>query len=85
MLQYKDNAVAHIEAVIRPSEPPKPVTPSVSGHVAPAPKKIIKAYNRSIVFPAKQLESEAEVDAYVEQVREQLKQLIKGCDGIKLN
>ena len=53
--------------------------------MAPAPKKIIKAYNRSIVFPAKQLETEADVDAYVEQVRAQLKQLTKGCDGIKLN
>ena len=85
MLQYKDTAVARIEIAIRPPEPPKPVTPAKPGPVAPAPKKVIKAYNRSIVFPAKQLETEADVDAYVEQVRAQLKQLIKGCDGIKLN
>ncbi len=85
MLQYKDATVARIENVIRPPEPPKPVTPPKPGPVAPAPKKIIKAYNRSIVFPAKQLETEADVDAYVEQIRAQLKQLIKGCDGIKLN
>ena len=32
-----------------------------------------------------QLESEADVDAYVEKVRTQLKQLLKGSDGIKLN
>ena len=47
-------------------------------------KKIIKSFNRSIVFQAKQLESEADVDAYVEQMRIQLKQLLKGCDGIQL-
>lgn len=85
MLQYKDTAVARIEIAIRPPEPPKPVTPAKPGPVTPAPKKIIKAYNRSIVFPAKQLETEADVDAYVEHVRAQLKQLINGCDGIKLN
>lgn len=42
-------------------------------------------YNRSIVFPARTLESEADVDAYVEQIRSQLKLYLDGCDGIKLN
>lgn len=79
MLQYKDAAVARIEDITRPPEPPKP------GPVVPVPKKVIRPYNRSIVFPAKQLETEADVDAYVEQVRAQLKQLMRGCDGIKLN
>ena len=83
MLQYKDTAVARIENAIRPPEPPKPQPPRPDP--TPAPKKIIKSFNRSIVFQAKQLESEADVDAYVEQMRIQLKQLLKGCDGIKLN
>ena len=56
---------------------PAPVTP-------PQPKKIIKQYNRQIVFPAKRLESETDVDAYVEKIRDQLKQLLKNCDGIQL-
>ena len=85
MLQYKDTAVARIENAIRPPEPPKPQPPKPGLAVPPAPKKIIKSYNRSIVFPAMQLESEADVDAYVEKVRTQLKQLLKGSDGIKLN
>ena len=85
MLQYKDTAVARIENVIRPPQPPKPVDPPKPGPVKPAPKRIIKNYNRSIVFPAKQLETEADVDAYVEAMRKQLKQLLQGCDGIKLN
>ena len=82
MLQYKDTAVARIENAIRPPEPPKPQPPRPDP--TPAPKKIIKSFNRSIVFQAKQLESEADVDAYVEQMRIQLKQLLKGCDGIQL-
>lgn len=85
MLQYKDSAVVRIENAVRPPEPPKPVDPPKPGPVKPAPKKIIKNYNRSIVFPAKQLENEADVDAYVEVIRKQLKQLMQGCDGIKLN
>lgn len=85
MLQYKDAAVARIENVIRPPQPPKPVDPPKPGPVKPVPKRIIKNYNRSIVFPAKQLETEADVDAYVEAMRKQLKQLLQGCDGIKLN
>ena len=86
MLQYKDVTVERIENICRPPEPPKPVTPVKPGPATPpAPKKIIKAYNRSIVFPAKQLESEADIDAYLEKVRAQLKQLLTGCDGIKLN
>lgn len=85
MLQYKDTAVVRIENAIRPPEPPKPVDPHKPGPVKPAPRKIIKNYNRSIVFPAKQLETDADVDAYVELIRKQLKQLMQGCDGIKLN
>ena len=83
MLQYKDSACEKLENLKRPVEPPKPVTPTKPGTAAP--KKIIKAYNRSIVFPAKQLETDADVDAYLDKVRDQLKQLLKGCDGIKLN
>ena len=83
MLQYKDQTCGHLEAL---AKPPKPVTPPANGdkHEPPKPKRIIKAYQRAIVFPAKSLESEAEIDAYVEQMRRQLKQLLKGCDGIQL-
>ena len=30
-------------------------------------------------------EAEEEIDAYVEKIRTNMKQLLKGCDGIKLN
>ena len=88
MLQYKDDACGNIEVMTAAAD-------SRSGGVSQgvnqteakkgtALKKMIKPYNRQIVFPAKCLESEEDIDVYVEKVREQLKQLLKGCDGIQL-
>lgn len=84
MLQYKDKALERIETLLAPPVPPKPTVPPAGGP-APVVKKVIRSYNRSIIFPAKQLETMEDVDDYVEKIREQLKQLLKNCDGIKLN
>ena len=85
MLQYKDTACGQIEVMLTsPAPKPPVVTPSTPGPVTPAPKKIIKAYQRGIVFPAKKLESQEDIDEYVEQMRKQLTQWLKGCDGIQL-
>ena len=46
---------------------------------------MIRAYNRQVVFPAKNLQSDEDIDNYVEKIRAQLKQLLKNCDEIKLN
>ena len=83
MWQYKDEACDRIETLQKPPV----VTPPVAGGQtpAPAPKKVIKTIHRQAMFPAKTLESEADIDAYVEKVRAQMKQLLNGCDGIKLN
>ena len=84
--QYKDETVSRIESVINPPEPP--VTPprrrDDDPPVVPA-KEVIKAIHRQAMFPAKTLKSEEEIDAYVEKIRTNMKQLLKGCDGIKLN
>lgn len=88
MLQYKDNTVTLLEKLNAPA--PKPAehvvaeTGSGVNPVKPQPKKMIKTYNRSIIFPVKRLESEADINDYVEKIREQLKQLLKRCDGIEL-
>ena len=50
-----------------------------------AKKKVVRAYNRQIVFQAKTLQTDADIDDYVEKIRSQLKQLLKNCDEIKLN
>lgn len=91
MLTYKDETCERIEMLQKPAEPkpqPQPNTVKESGAEygnAPAPKKVIKSLNRQVVFPAKRLESDADIDAYVEKMRDQLKQLMKNCDGIQLN
>ena len=81
MLAYKDNTCSKIEAMQRPvpskSEPAREATTT-------ATKKHIRPFNRQVVFAAKRLESEADIDAYVERIRKQLKELLKNCDGIDL-
>ena len=86
MLQYKDNTVARIAALMAPAPvvDPKPVNP-VSPVKPPEPKKVIRKYNRSIIFPAKMLQSEEEIDTYTDELRDQLKRILKNCDGIQLN
>lgn len=79
MLTEKDEACAKLELLNRPPEPKPAASTSV-----PPKKKIIKFYNRQVVFPAKRLESEEEIDSYVENMRDTLKKLIKNSDGIEL-
>lgn len=85
--QYKDDTVSRIEAIVNPPvKPQPPVTPPGGGDKPVAPKKeVIKAIHRQAMFPAKTLKTEEEIDAYVEKIRTNMKQLLKGCDGIKLN
>ena len=82
MWTYKDDTLHHLEAVTRP-EPSKPVTPPKPNE-PPKPKKMIKSIYRQSIFPAKRLESESDIDAYVEQIRKQLLAYMKGSDGIDL-
>nr|MCR5090099.1 BREX system P-loop protein BrxC [Oscillospiraceae bacterium] len=82
--QYKDDTVSRIEAIVNP--PVKPVVPTPGPGAQPQPKKeVIKAIHRQALFPAKTLKTEEEIDTYVEKIRANMKQLLKGCDGIKLN
>ena len=79
MWQYKDETCERMEALQRPAVvPPSSVDEQTQ-------KKVIKTIHRQAMFPAKTLESEAEIDAYVEKIREQMKRLLNGCDGIRLS
>ena len=82
IIQQKDIACNRIEALTRPAPEPEPQPQPKPANTQP--KKIIKSYNRQILFPTKRLETEADVDSYVESIRHQLKELIKNCDGIEL-
>lgn len=86
MWQYKDSTCERIELLLKPAEPtPQPPTVKEPSSGYGEGKKDIKAYHRQTIFPMRTLESEADIDAYVETVRSHLKQLMKNCDGIKLN
>ena len=86
MCQYKDDTVGNIESVLASPAPKPQVQPTQQGkETAPVKKKVVRAYNRQVVFQAKTLQTDADIDDYVEKIRSQLKQLLKNCDEIKLN
>lgn len=74
LAKAKDEALAHIEKIVRPL-PPKPAP-------TPAPQKKYRVLNRAVTFPTCTLETEADVDAYVECLRAGLKKDLAECDGI---
>ena len=55
------------------------------GEKKTVPKKVIKTVYRQMAFPAKTLESQEDIDAYVERMRRYLTDMLRDCDGIKLN
>ena len=72
-----------IEAAMAPQVDPQP---PVSGgdEVEPPKKVVIKKIARQQMFPAKVLKSDEEIDAYVENIRKQMKQYLQGSDGIQI-
>jgi len=79
MVQHMDQALYNIELMKKPPVEVKPKTETETKQ-----KKIIKSYNRQIVFPTKRIETEEQLDSYVEQIRSQLKMYMQGCDGIEI-
>ena len=77
MWNYKDDTVSAIEL----EKTPEPITPTKPDQ----PKKHIKNVYRQAIFKQAILESQADVDAYVERMRSYLTALLKDSDGIKLN
>lgn len=82
MWNYRDDTVSKIEFALQPPKPVEPVKPV--DPVKPVPKKTYKPIFRQSLLKATKLESEEDIDAYVDKLRDQLKQLIKGVDGIEL-
>ena len=86
MCQYKDDTISNIEAVLAPEMPKTPSSILKEGNeVQFAKKKVVRTFNRQVVFQAKTLQNEEDIDEYVEKIRSQLKQLLKNCDEIRLN
>ena len=82
----RDEAVMAIDAAKAPKVPEKPPVTAGGGEVPPTPPKkvIIKKVARQQMFPAKILKSDEEIDAYVENIRKQMKQYMQGSDGIQI-
>ena len=82
MWNYRDDAVSKIDftkQLPKPEAPVKPVDPDKL-----VVKKTYKPIFRQSLLKAARLESDAEIDAYVDRLRDQLKTLLKGSDGIDL-
>ena len=80
---YKDDICEKIETANKPKEPiheNKSNTPAKT-----VQKKNIKNVYRQVLFPSKVLESQKDIDEYVERMRSYLSDMLKDCDGIKLN
>ena len=52
--------------------------------IPPQPPKKIKQIYRSFNVPARRLQSEADIDAYVNGLRSQLKDAMKGVDIVEI-
>jgi len=74
LFAYKDETVKRLMAL----QNVKPV------HAENTQHKAYKQVNRSIAFPTRILETEAEIDEYVEEVRANLKNLLGNSDGINI-
>ena len=81
MWNYRDDAVSKIEGTL---EPPKPIESPKPMNTNTTSKKTYKPIFRQSLLKAARLESEDEIDIYVDKLREQLKTLLKGSDGIEL-
>ncbi|MGN0491468.1 BREX system P-loop protein BrxC [Ruminococcus sp.] len=82
MFSYKDDMVDRMEAMKKPVDTEVPA--DVEKTEPPASKKVIKNVYRQAAFPSKTLESQDDIDAYVERMRAYLTAMMKDCDGIKL-
>ena len=83
MWTYKDQATMAMEGAMMPQVEPQP--PVKGGDEKEPPKKvIIKKVARQQMFPARVLKTDDDIDAYVENIRKQMKQYLQGSDGIQI-
>lgn len=89
IMQKLDSLDAQIKIALMPAELPKS-TPETKSQptsvVAPKPekKKIVKSLSRQLVSSSASIETQADIDAYVENIRKRLMTLKKDCDVLEL-
>lgn len=82
MWNYRDETLSKIEGALEPPKPAESEKPVCASKAKS--KKTYKPIFRQSLLKAARLESEEEIDIYVDKLREQLKTLLKGSDGIEL-
>lgn len=85
LARKKDEVCHRIEELLKP--PPK--VEKVTEKMEIIPKHTLetittKSYKRQVIFPAKQLKTESDVDTYVEEMRKKLKYMLESCDAINI-
>lgn len=85
MWTYKDQATMAIEVAMKPKVVPSVKALETDDERQPVKREIIKKIARQQMFPARVLKSEEDIDAYVENIRKQMKQYLQGSDGIQIN
>ncbi len=80
VLNYKDNICRRMEPMVTPVDPdPKPGVKDI-----PKPKRI-KTVRRYDLCSVKRLQTQEDIDKYVESIKEKLLQTLADCDGIQIN
>ena len=84
MWTRQDQDLKRIEIALTPpkSEDDDDNTPP---RIKPRPQKKYKTVYRNSAFPSKTLESQSDIDAYVESIRKTLMQQLKDVDGIEIS
>ena len=85
MWTYKDQATLSIEdAMSQKTELKLSGELESSESKSKEKKEIIKKVARQQMFPARVLKTDADIDAYVENIRKNMKQYLQGSDGIQI-
>lgn len=78
---YKENTLATIKRIVENQN--KTPNPTPTPQPVPPRKKIETVY-RGTICPKRSINSEADIDAYVEGIRGRLKRLLMDSDGLKI-
>lgn len=80
----KDQKIQRIKSILKEADHPTSTSENRENSAKPEKKKRIKKYRRMVLFSAEKLETEADVDIYVKNLRKKLLELLKDCDGIEI-
>ncbi|WP_037354735.1 BREX system P-loop protein BrxC [Selenomonas sp. FC4001] len=87
MWMKKDDYLNRIEELRKKEEASQMVreTPATPEPPVKKPKKKVKPISRWQMFPKRTIETDEDIDEYVENIRKRMKTMLKDCDGIQLD